>query len=151
MKTVSQIILIFSIAVFISCSQTNKKDKITPDLIKNPNSASSGAKKEKLPELTFKTTIHDFGNIIEGSKVSFSFKFTNTGKADLVISNCIPSCGCTVPDFPKKPIKPGESGYIDVTFDSKGRSGTFNKDVTVYANTIPNSTVIYIKGNITNR
>lgn len=151
MKTVSQIILIFSIAVFISCSQTNKKDEITPDLIKNPNSASAGAKKEKLPELTFKTTIHDFGNIIEGSKVSFSFKFTNTGKADLVISNCIPSCGCTVPDFPQKPIKPGESGYIDVTFDSKGRSGTFNKDVTVYANTIPNSTVIYIKGNITNR
>jgi len=130
----------------IGCNQKSN-NKISPDLVNNPASASS-TKKGKLSEITFKSTIHNFGEIKEGTQATFSFKFTNTGKSDLVIANCIPSCGCTVPKFPKEPIKPGESNYIDVTFDSKGRSGTFTKDVTIYSNTIPNTTQIFIKGNI---
>lgn len=151
MKTVAKIILVLVFGVFISCNSSKNKNDISPDIINNPATASSDKKSNKLPVITFKSTIHDFGNIIEGSRPTFSFKFTNTGKADLVISNCIPSCGCTVPKFPEKPLKPGESGYIDVTFDSKGRSGSFTKDITVFSNTNPNTTVLYIKGNIINK
>jgi len=141
--------LIFLITLLNSCS--NKKvneQEIDPDVVNNPMSAGKNSDTKDLPEIKFKTTIHDFGDIAEGAKATYSFKFTNTGKSDLVIANCIPSCGCTVPKFPKKPIKAGESDFIDVTFDSKGRSGTFTKDITIYSNTIPNSIQIFIKGNV---
>ena len=101
-----------------------------------------------MPVITFTGTTHDFGKIVEGEKVSFAFSFTNTGKSDLIIAQVIASCGCTVPSFPKKPIRPGETEYIDVAYDSKGRPGTFQKSVTVHSNTVPAQTELYIKGNV---
>jgi len=144
-------IFVFLIAIITlnACNKGNVNDRsISPDIVNNPNSASKNKNEESLPKIQFKKTIHDFGDIVEGAKSTYSFKFTNTGKSNLVIANCIPSCGCTVPDFPKNPIKPGESDFIDVTFNSEGRSGSFNKDITIYANTIPNTTQIFIKGNV---
>ena len=84
--------------------------------------------------MTFKSTEHNFGDILENQKVETTYEFTNTGKVDLLISNCSAMCGCTVPDWPREPIKPGEKGSIKVVFDSAGKSGTNNKIVTVYAN-----------------
>jgi hypothetical protein len=101
-----------------------------------------------MPVLEFESDFHDFGRVIQGEKVSFGFKFTNTGKSDLIISGVSSSCGCTVPDFPKTPIKPGNSHKIDVKFDSEGRRGYQNKTVTISSNTQPSTRVIRIKAEI---
>ncbi len=90
------------------------------------------------PEITFEKESHNFGDVVAGEVLEYSFKFTNTGKRDLVISKAEASCGCTVPEWPKEPIKPGESRYMKVKFDSKGRpEGYTEKEIFVHANTNP--------------
>jgi hypothetical protein len=89
------------------------------------------------PEITFEQTVHNFGQITQGEKVEYAFKFTNTGKQDLVIQDAVSSCGCTVPEWPKEPVKPGESGYLKVVFDSHGKEGYTEKEISIKANTNP--------------
>jgi hypothetical protein len=89
------------------------------------------------PEMTFEQTVHNFGKITEGEKVEYSFKFTNTGSKDLLIQSAVSSCGCTVPEWPKEPVKPGESGYLKVVFDSHGKEGYTEKEISIKANTDP--------------
>lgn len=90
------------------------------------------------PVMTFEKQTHDFGNVAEGEVVEYSFKFTNTGEKDLLINKAEASCGCTVPEWPQEPIKPGESGYMKVKFDSKGRpEGYTEKELYIQANTNP--------------
>ena len=79
---------------------------------------------------------------------SHVFKFTNTGESDLVIVSAKGSCGCTVPEWPKEPISPGESGDIQVIFSSEGKKGKQHKRVSIIANTEPATSVIAIKGEI---
>lgn len=124
------------------------KGLLPADIVKNPNSAGGSVDSDQMPVLEFETDFHDFGRVIQGEKVSFGFKFTNTGKSDLILSNVSTSCGCTVPDFPKTPIKPGESHRIDVKFDSDGRRGYQNKTVTINSNTQPSTQVIRIKAEV---
>jgi hypothetical protein len=102
----------------------------------------------KLPVMTFSDTTHDFGNINQGEKVSYSFKFKNTGSTDLVISSANGSCGCTIPHYPKGTVKPGEESQIDVTFDSSGKSGKVEKMVTLVTNCQPNTKILTITSNI---
>src|SRR5687768_16817628 len=59
-------------------------------------------------------SLHDFGKITDGEKVEYSFRFKNSGKNPLIITNASASCGCTVPEKPEAPIKPGETGFIKV-------------------------------------
>lgn len=120
--------------------------KLNTDLIQNPNTADGTADAANAPVMVFEKDIHDFGEIIQGEVANTEFKFTNTGKSDLIISSARASCGCTVPDYPKEPIKPGESGIIKVAYNSEGRKDAFNKTVTITANTIPNENRIKIKG-----
>lgn len=87
--------------------------------------------------MTFEKMTHDFGRIVEGEKVEYSFKFTNTGDKDLIILNATSSCGCTVPEWPKEPVKPGASGYMKVIFDSHGKDGYTEKAIQIQANTNP--------------
>jgi hypothetical protein len=84
--------------------------------------------------LTFEEKVHNFGDITEGEKVEYSFKFTNTGNSPVVIEDAISSCGCTVPEWPKSPIKPGESGFMKVIFDSHGKSGYTEKEISIKTN-----------------
>jgi hypothetical protein len=122
---------------------------LNPDLVNNPNSSSGENKSDsKLPAFTFKTDTHDFGAIAEGEKVSYSFQFTNSGNADLLISSAAGSCGCTVPEYSKEPVPPGQTGNINVIFNSSGKEGHQNKTVTIVANTIPNSKIITITGEV---
>jgi hypothetical protein len=86
--------------------------------------------------------------VTEGEKVTYSFHFKNTGNTDLLIRHAQASCGCTVPVWPKDPLAPGKEGFITVTFNSEGKSGQFNKSVTIISNTIPNTTNIYITGEV---
>ena len=116
---------ILSLVLVSSCGDMAKKvdsnEKLSADLVMNNKTAEVGVVEEGMPAFTFEKEEHDFGILIDGEKVSYSFRFTNSGDAPLIISNAKGSCGCTVPNYPKEPIAPGATASIDVTFDSKGR------------------------------
>lgn len=102
-----------------------------------------------------KTTIqfaemeHDFGVIEQNSTNPKTFSFTNTGDAPLIISNAKGSCGCTVPEYPREPIAPGESGEIKVVYSPGTQANQQSKTVTITANTEPATTVLRISANVT--
>jgi hypothetical protein len=98
--------------------------------------------------MKFEVTNHDFGTIKPGASVTYVFKFTNTGKNPLTITNAKGSCGCTVPKWPKDPILSGAEGEIQVTFNSQGKKGNQHKSITLTANTDPANTRIYVKAKI---
>lgn len=123
--------------------------KTTMDAVELPMTADGKVDMEKIPVIEFQQEIYDFGKIVEGEKVSFSFKFKNTGKTPLIISDASASCGCTVPDKPEEPIEPGAEGLINVVFNSAGKMGLQNKSITILANTIPNTKTLYLRGEVT--
>ena len=132
----------------VACNSENP-DRIPSELINITATADSANQKQnQLPEITFTETQHDFGKIAEGIQATYNFKFSNTGKADLLIVGANASCGCTVPEYPKQIIKPGQDGYITVKYDSKGRPGIFEKTITVNCNTIPRETILTIRGEV---
>jgi hypothetical protein len=98
--------------------------------------------------IEFEENEFDWGTITQGEKVSYVFKFTNTGNEPLLIKKAKGSCGCTVPQWPKAPIAPGEQGEISVVFNSKGKMGKQSKRVTITANTDPGQTFLTVKGEI---
>ena len=104
-------------------------------------------KKVKEPEITFETLTHDYGNIMQGDNGTCEFVFKNTGKADLLLTNCRSSCGCTVPEWPKDPIAPGKKATIKVKYNTQ-RIGAINKTITVESNAVTNHVVLKIKGNV---
>jgi len=108
----------------------------------NVNAQVAGA------EVSFDKEVHDYGTVKQGGNGECEFKFTNTGSEPLIISDAKGSCGCTVPEWPKTPIKPGESASIKVKYDTK-RVGPINKTVTVTSNasTEPTKT-LRIKGTV---
>ncbi len=98
-------------------------------------------------EIEFEKNVHDFGTMKQHGDATTEFKFTNTGSEPLIISNAKGSCGCTVPEWPREPIQPGESSVIRVKYDSK-RIGPINKSVTITSNGSEQPKVIRIKGKI---
>lgn len=101
------------------------------------------------PVIKFSETTHDFGSINEtDGTVSYKFEVTNTGKADLLITNVHGSCGCTISEWTKSPIAKGKKGFVTVTFNPANRSGVFNKTITVSNNSDENPVTLSIKGNI---
>lgn len=103
----------------------------------------------KLPKIEFNKVEHDFGTIKDGDKVETEFMVKNIGDADLIIVDAQGSCGCTVPNPPKEPIKPGASAPIKVTFDSTGKVGQQSKTVTLTTNTAIGKENFTIKANVT--
>lgn len=91
---------------------------------------------EKKANIEFDKTTHDFGTFSEVDPiVTCKFVFTNTGDAPLVIHQAVASCGCTVPEYTKEPVLPGEKGAIEVTYNGAGRyPGKFKKSITVRSN-----------------
>jgi hypothetical protein len=133
-------IIAIILAMMFSCQTTDKKEvnTISIDMIDNENP----------PVMEFENDDFDFGTIAQGQKVSYTFKFTNTGKSDLAIMSVVPTCGCTVPsDWPKHPIKPGKGGEIKVEYDGSG-NGVVKKLITVNANTKPSYNKLHIKGKV---
>jgi hypothetical protein len=99
----------------------------------------------KIAVLKFETHSLDYGTIEQNSDGKRVFNFTNEGDAPLVITNVRPSCGCTVANYTKEPIQPGESGQIEVGYDTK-RLGAFNKSITVTSNAEESRKILRIKG-----
>jgi len=97
--------------------------------------------------IKFEKNVHDYGTLYQNGDGKSEFTFTNTGDEPLVLSSVRSSCGCTIPQWPKEPILPGQSGVIVVTYDTK-RIGTINKQITVLSNASENQVVLNIKGNV---
>lgn len=97
---------------------------------------------------TFANRWHDFGDIVQGQKITHTFTFRNTGREPLIISNVQPTCGCTVTEWTRQPVLPGQSGQITVTFDSKSAMNEQNKTVTVVSNAMAGSERLYLRGNV---
>ena len=127
MKKLILLTILFS---FLACNESASK-KINTDIAQNQIS-----KDRKYAEITFDRIFHDFGNVNEGEMAKTVFTFTNTSENDLYIGDARGSCGCTVPKYPKNvAIKPGETGEIEVNFDTTGRPNLQQKRIKVSANT----------------
>ena len=116
------------------------------DIIRNPITANAPLDTTKLAKFEFEETEYEFGAVLEGAQVKHTFKFKNTGKVPLIISDARSTCGCTVPTYPKDPIEPGESGEINVNFNTVRKLENQVKPVTITANTYPAKTVLKVKG-----
>ncbi len=102
----------------------------------------------KFASMNFAETDHDFGNITQGDKVQHVFTFTNNGDTDLIITDAKSSCGCTVPEYPKTPVKPGEKASLTVSFNSSGKKGITKKTIRIHANTKNEVETLSIVANI---
>lgn len=99
------------------------------------------------PAIAFDSTVHDFGNVKENAgPVSHEFTITNTGDAPLIIVSATTSCGCTTPQIPEEPIKPGATAKLKVTFDPLGRPGEFDKSIKVKTNIKGKRPTLKLKG-----
>ncbi len=134
--------LVFAMAlVGVSCKD-KASNKIVADNVENATSRDEAQK--LVPVMTFEKAEHDFGTIEQGTPQETIFKFTNTGNAPLIITDAKSSCGCTVPDPPKEPIAPGETGELLVKFNGSGQNQV-TKTITVTANTAKGSEILRIK------
>lgn len=146
-----------------SCNEANKtseESSAASTITQAPTEATSTATAPTIaatpeptqPDTANLTTIQwldgadkDFGKMTEGENLDVSFRFKNTGTKPLVISNVTASCGCTVPETPKKPYAPGETGVIKASFNSTAKPGTQSKQVNVFANTNPQMTTLVFR------
>ncbi len=99
------------------------------------------------PVIAFESETIDYGIIEQGSDGERIFTFTNTSMVPLIISQAKKTCGCTVPSWPKEPIKPGESSSIKVKYDTN-RLGAFAKTVIIFSNAERKTIDLHIKGKI---
>ncbi|PCE64613.1 DUF1573 domain-containing protein [Sediminicola luteus] len=127
----------------LSCKEEKASAKVEASNVEV--AAERDAASKKLPVMSFDKKEHDFGTIVNGTPQEYTFTFTNTGEAPLIITNASSSCGCTVPTYPKNtPIAPGEKGTMVVKFNGAG-NGAVSKTVTVNANTAAGSELLKIK------
>lgn len=98
------------------------------------------------PEIQFDEESHEFGNIKEGTMATYEFKFKNTGKEPLILTNVQASCGCTTPTWTREPIAPGKTGVVTAIYNSNGRPGSFSKSITVTSNAKTSTKILSIRG-----
>jgi hypothetical protein len=121
------------------------KQILAPEVTEQPTVVDPNA---KMAVMHFSKLEHDFGTINPDDVVETTFTFTNNGEANLVISKAAGSCGCTVPDYPKEPIAPGQKATVKVSFNPKGKMGMQNKTVTLTTNTEAGFEKLTVKANI---
>ncbi len=147
MKKVIALSILSLSLMTISCNENAAKK------IKNENLELAKERDKEIkiggPKLKFDKTEHDFGVINEGEIVETVFSFTNSGKSELIITSAKGSCGCTVPEWPKEPIMPGEEGQIKVKFDSDRKPNLQQKQITLVTNTDQGKEILKIKAQVT--
>ena len=134
-------LLLSFLAAAALCSACNNAGKTGMAATTTGNAANA-------PVMKFDKESHDFGKIKMGDKVTYDFKFTNNGKSPLIITDARATCGCTKPDWPHTPVKPGDSGSIHVVFNSTGKQGLQDKMITVTANTNPADNMVHLIGEV---
>jgi hypothetical protein len=137
--------IVLAAVVLVSACSENKKDNADDTSMV----ASDSIATKEMTTIAFADTVHDFGTIKEGEKVSYIFKYKNTGEHPLILEDVRPSCGCTLPEWTKDPIAAGAEGLIKVVYNSEGRPGEFHKTITVIANTAAEVVLLKIQGTVT--
>jgi hypothetical protein len=132
----------------MSCSSSDSESNLSPSLVKNPATASAEANSHQLAVMRFTEPKKNFGDVVQGQTIDLVYEFVNDGSVDLIIGSANGSCGCTVPDWPHHPIKPGEKAEIKVQFKSAGQKGKVIKKVYLSANTDPAQNIIALTGNV---
>ena len=144
MNIMKKILLSLSLAIFALTAVTAQSVEKTGEAAEK-----KAAEMTPGPKMNFETMVMDYGEIEKGSDPLRKFTFVNDGTEPLVIKTAKGSCGCTVPDWPKEPILPGEQGSIDVRYDTN-RIGQFSKSVTLTTNIGDEKIVLTIKGKVNN-
>ncbi|SDR83047.1 Protein of unknown function [Polaribacter sp. KT25b] len=140
---------VLSASFFTACKNAdNAAKKINKENVDNAKSRDLEIKKG-VASISFDKSEFDFGTVNEGDIVETVFKVTNTGKTDLVITNAQATCGCTIPVWPKGAIKPGETGDVQVKFNTNGKPNRQQKTVTLTTNTEAGREMLTIKGMVT--
>lgn len=138
---------VMALCLLVACNDGTTTDgQLSGDLVTISKSASESSDKQAV--ITFDKTEHNFGTLLQGEVVTYSFHFTNSGNVPLLVSNVTTTCGCTIADYPREPIAPGKDGFIKATYDSKGHHGFQSRAITVSANTMPAQTVLRMKGEV---
>ena len=135
--------IIYTTILLLTLVSCDQKSRETKNL--NTSAIETDQTSNKEPIISFDKKNWDFGTITDGEVVEHTFRFINTGTSNLVISSASASCGCTIPNWPKEPIAPGEKGEIKVEFNSNGKKDMVTKDITILANTNPVKTILQIK------
>ena len=138
------VLLAFALILGFEAQAQTKKQKVNISEVQ----AVATTKAENYAELTFDTLRHNFGKFSKSAPLGrCSFPFTNTGTAPLIIHQAFASCGCTIPSYTKEPIKAGEKGVIDVTYDGTDKfPGHFQKTITIRSNAINEVVRLVIEG-----
>ncbi len=145
MKQILAVILIITLSFSFSFSQ-NKKN-INKKTEKKVEAIKEVKVNKNAPEITFEQLEYNFGIIPYKGDGSCEFKFKNTGKEALVLTNVKSSCGCTIPTWPRNPIAKKQKETIKVKYDTK-RQGKFHKSITVYCNATNSPVKLIIKGEV---
>ena len=136
-------LLFFFVGGMLFSCDVKKRDRIADEA----SNAREMALKDSTTVLVIDST-HNFGRVTDGDMVEYKFRFLNTGKKPLIITNASASCGCTVPEKPDLPILSGDTGYIKVVFNSKGRAGSTHKSIHVTSNAKPVFTDLLLTGEV---
>jgi hypothetical protein len=148
-KTKFLVVVLITASFLTGCKDaTNITTKIKKENLVNAKSRDSEIKKGAA-SISFDKKEYDFGTVNEGDIVETSYLVTNSGKTDLVITNAQASCGCTVPVWPKNPIKPGATGEVKVKFNTSGKPNRQQKTITLTTNTESGREVLTLKGSVT--
>jgi len=125
-----------------------KEQKITTDLVQTPLTAAENTNVVAMPKIEVEQDFFDFGEMNQDESISTEFRLKNIGDAPLLIRSAKGSCGCTVPEWPKESVAPGNEAIIKVTFNSEKKEGKQNKTVALVTNAIPSTKVLTIKGTV---
>ncbi|MGV8914162.1 MAG: DUF1573 domain-containing protein [Kaistella sp.] len=147
MKNLVKILSLVAVLSLGACKKNQQADQLvestepvaTEAVAAGPAVASEdemlkSAQSKPLTTVALSEAAFEFGNIKKGEQKEHTYEITNTGTNPLIISQVKPGCGCTVPDYTKEPILPGQKGKITLKFDSSGFDGLVNKQAEIYAN-----------------
>lgn len=146
LRLILPLLTLFFIA--IACGKENAANKIKESNLETALTRDAEIKKGG-PTIEFDATEYDFGTVNEGDIVETTFKLTNTGKTNLIITDAKASCGCTVPEWPRGAVKPGDEAEIKVKFNTSGKPNRQIKSITLYTNTDKGRETLKLKGVVT--
>lgn len=138
--SISALIIAFAGVTFAQTPATPSTPSTTTEaaaVVDNPNAA----------EFQWVEETHDFGTIPQGTPVTWKFEFVNTGKEPLIVSNVQKTCGCTITDWTKEPVAPGQKGFVSAEYNA-AKEGPFTKAITVMSNAKTPNVKLYFKGTV---
>jgi hypothetical protein len=142
------IVCLIASSVFIACGNSNATTKINKDNLEKAKNRDVEIKKGAAL-ISVDNSVYDFGTVNEGDIIETTFKVTNSGKTDLIITDAQVTCGCTVPVWPKEAIKPGQTEDVKVKFNTNGKSNRQQKNITLITNTESGREILTLKGMVT--